>query len=226
MPQNPWAKAPGAWIFLDELLETVAQETGVSAAEAARLLREHLETGAVRSEVRKYLLPITVSEPPYLLDLDAPLELGDFKPLRPVDWDRVDWATGTLDSNRVRVRREDVRRVLEGAGVMAKRSATAKCGSIEGEQTTLLEAIGKTASAGSIPMPRRRTGPRPLTRDRVMREMRNDLHCGRFTSDELRGIKQESLAKQYKVSRDTARKALIAVLLESVGVSAASNSDK
>ncbi|MFZ1951068.1 MAG: hypothetical protein WCA05_11500 [Pseudolabrys sp.] len=44
--------------------------------------------------------------------------------------------------------------------------------------------------------------------------MRNDIHQGRYTVAQLRDMLEKNLATNYRVSRDTARKARNAVMSE------------
>jgi hypothetical protein len=66
------------------------------------------------------------------------------------------------------------------------------------------------------PVPRRaaKRGPPPTTLEATKTRMRNDIDAGRYTAVQLRDMKQEALAKTYDVSRETARKALDAMLSE------------
>jgi hypothetical protein len=123
--QNAWTSAPGAWIILNQVLEWVEQELGVTRDEAANLLRGPLERCEIYSEVQCHLLPISAHEWPYFVDMDEPLEVGPFRPMTPPDWDRV-WNSTTLllDDNPVRVSREDIIRVLKDAGALATESGT------------------------------------------------------------------------------------------------------
>jgi hypothetical protein len=61
----------------------------------------------------------------------------------------------------------------------------------------------------------RRRGPRPWQFERIREEMRKDIRQRRRTVTELQNMREKELASQYRVSRDTARKARQAVLSES-----------
>ena len=65
----------------------------------------------------------------------------------------------------------------------------------------------------------RNRGPRPLKLEATKRAIRDDLDAGRHTPTQLRDMKEVALAKTYGVNRDTARKALAAVLSGFVGKS-------
>jgi hypothetical protein len=64
--------------------------------------------------------------------------------------------------------------------------------------------------------PRPRRGPRPKKRDEVKELMRSALACRRVTKQALTEEKEEVLASEYGVSRDTARRARREVLAEFV----------
>jgi hypothetical protein len=65
-------------------------------------------------------------------------------------------------------------------------------------------------------------GRRPQVSNRVKDSMRQDIQEKRFTKQELSGMSEEALAAQYEASRDTCRKARLAVLSESKIVEIAS----
>lgn len=65
--------------------------------------------------------------------------------------------------------------------------------------------------------PAGRRGPPPLKMTEIAERMREELRTGAKTIDELRGTKQESLAAEYGVSRDTIAKAIRVVLSELSG---------
>ena len=46
-----WASAPGAWVLLADLPDTVERELGIAKSEAIRVLRHPLETGFVHAQV-------------------------------------------------------------------------------------------------------------------------------------------------------------------------------
>jgi|GraSoiStandDraft_16_1057320.scaffolds.fasta_scaffold331617_1 hypothetical protein len=60
----------------------------------------------------------------------------------------------------------------------------------------------------------RRRGARPKKTEQVKGAMRNDIQQGRLTAAALKNMLEKNLAENYGVSRDTARKARNAVLLE------------
>jgi pyruvate/2-oxoglutarate dehydrogenase complex dihydrolipoamide acyltransferase (E2) component len=62
--------------------------------------------------------------------------------------------------------------------------------------------------------PRRRRGARPEKFENAKDAMRNDIHQGRYTVAQLRDMLEKNLATNYRVSRDTARKARNAVMSE------------
>jgi hypothetical protein len=86
---------------------------GITPRDAADALRGPLESGKIDAEARRWRLPIAVYTPPYELDLDEPLEPGDFTPMTLSDWQRVDWGTGTLDGAPIRVKRDQVMKMLK-----------------------------------------------------------------------------------------------------------------
>jgi hypothetical protein len=61
--------------------------------------------------------------------------------------------------------------------------------------------------AKALPAPPGRRGPRPVKRDSVKAAMLKDIHDGRFTVQELRDMPEESMAAEYKASRDVCRSA-------------------
>jgi hypothetical protein len=75
-----------------------------------------------------------------------------------------------------------------------------------------------------VSLPQKRRGPHPTERNRATAMMVEDIRAGKRTLDDLRNMKQDSLADCYGLkSRDTARKALASAVAEIVGIS---NSDK
>lgn len=64
---------------------------------------------------------------------------------------------------------------------------------------------------------RKPRGPSPVKRKQVVQAMMAKIKSGSTTVDQLRGEKEEALAAQYHVSRDTARKARAEVLTQSHG---------
>ena len=64
---------------------------------------------------------------------------------------------------------------------------------------------------------RKPRGPRPEKRKQVVQKMMDKIKSGSTTVDQLRGEKEEALAVQYGVSRDTVRKARAEVLTQSHG---------
>lgn len=60
-------------------------------------------------------------------------------------------------------------------------------------------------------------GPRPNKRAGVIAKMRRDIEEDRVSRENLKGMKEEAMASNYGVSRDTARKARLVVLDESLG---------
>jgi len=59
-------------------------------------------------------------------------------------------------------------------------------------------------------------GPRPKKLEQVKDTMRRDIREGRYTRATLRAMLEKNLAATYGVSRDTARKARVAILSEFV----------
>jgi hypothetical protein len=86
---------------------------GITPGDAADALRGPLESGEIDAEARRWKLKITAYEPPYLLDLDEPFDVDDFTPMTLSDWQRVDWLVGTLDNLPIRVKRDQVMKILE-----------------------------------------------------------------------------------------------------------------
>jgi hypothetical protein len=58
------------------------------------------------------------------------------------------------------------------------------------------------------------TGPRPVKRERVAADMQAAIAEGKITREKLKDEKEEVLASQYKVNRETARNARAKVLSE------------
>jgi hypothetical protein len=84
-------------------------------------------------------------------------------------------------------------------------------------------ALSAAAGRATKDSAQRRRGPPPKKLELVKKAMRDDIQSGQQTIDTLRCMLEKNLAKRYRSSRDTARKARSAVLLEFVGNS---NSDK
>jgi hypothetical protein len=73
----------------------------------------------------------------------------------------------------------------------------------------LEQTDNSVAKKVSVQRPR---GRRPKKRELVMQRMISDIGTGQRTIDELQGMIEKQLASTYHVSRDTARKALAAVV--------------
>jgi hypothetical protein len=74
--------------------------------------------------------------------------------------------------------------------------------------------------------PRQRPGPKPQKTEAAKRAMMGDIEKKRLTLDDLRDMKQESLAAMYGVSREiavNAREAVLSSYGDRVGIG---NSDK
>jgi chaperonin GroEL len=97
---------------------------------------------------------------------------------------------------------------------------TAQRAIITRETTTIIGADEK-ASDSVI-----RQGPRPATMLRVKQQILAQIAAGCITMNELRAMKQESLAARFGVGRETAQRALRAAAAEAVGVFQRENSDK
>jgi hypothetical protein len=69
----------------------------------------------------------------------------------------------------------------------------------------------------------RRRGRKPEIMNRVKEDMKRDIREGRYSPADLQAMREKKMATTYDASRDTARKALAAVLSEIVEKS---NSDK
>ena len=75
--------------------------------------------------------------------------------------------------------------------------------------------ISKKAAAASAAVGSERPrGPRPQKFERTRDAMRNDIQQKRYTAAQLENMLEKDLSATYGVSRDTARKARDAVLLE------------
>jgi hypothetical protein len=108
---------------------------------------------------------------------------------------------------RIRVARIDLHRAIQRAA-----SETA----VEGQEVPV--GCGRRSTAGprksSAAGPGRPRGPRPQKFEQTKEAMRNELQQGRLTVAQLDDMLEKNLATNYNVSRDTARKARNAVLLE------------
>jgi hypothetical protein len=75
----------------------------------------------------------------------------------------------------------------------------------------ILDAVSQTPRAATL-APAYRQRAKKL--ERVKEAMRDDVRQGRYTLSELQNMAEKSMAANYGVSRDTARKALKAILSE------------
>jgi hypothetical protein len=109
-----WASAIGAWVPLANLLSVIEQETSVSPDEAARVLREPLESCNIDAEVVNSSGPFD-----YRCNSIYAKRVGlpDPDRLSPQDWRHVDWAAGTLGGHTIRVRWTDVIEQLRQVGL-------------------------------------------------------------------------------------------------------------
>lgn len=168
----------------------IREPRGVSDGAACTLLCQACESGVVRS--RKLPWPEPDEEPIY--DPWRP-------PISKLDWygASIDlehgWlilASGEIVRGDVEINADDLRLWL------IQRDA----------EKIEPEAAPKRAAS------KRNRGPRPLKLEATKRAIRDDLNAGRHTPTQLRDMKEVALAKTYGVNRDTARKALAAVLSE------------
>ena len=83
-----------------------------------------------------------------------------------------------------------------------------------GKQGQLLIDTNDLKRAGQPEKQRGTRGPEPKTRDRVVREMKDDIRAGHWTIDGFKKEKQEVLIKRYKCSTQVVREARSIVLSE------------
>jgi hypothetical protein len=176
------------WLSLVDAVSDIREACGVSGGVACTFLRQACESGVVRSRKRPW--PEQPDEPPEPIydhwGLPIPIE----------NWHgaSIDLSDGWLFLAGDKLLRADVE---INADDLRHRLGTEK---VEFDQ---------------IPKRVGRRGPKPVTLEATKTKMRDALVNGRLTKTELRGVKEESLAKHYGgVSRETARKARDAVLSE------------
>jgi hypothetical protein len=166
-------------------------------------------------------------------DLQIPLEI---KP-QDLDWERScpvkPWVvrrgsfspSGYWHLEWIKVCKADVTNVLCAAKVQDEtttRHASSETPAISTSRPALESQdmpIGPGPSSTAGPRkpgvgPARRRGARPQKFEQARDAMRNDIQHGRHTVADLENMLEKNLATNYGVSRDTARKARKAVLLE------------
>jgi len=113
MQNDPWDKAPGAWVMLADLFARIKKELNIGPEEAAMTLRGPLEGLRIRAELIGWGGPFT----PNWVGPGAPafrgLSMNDQAYRVSSDgWNMVDWTSGTLCEHRIKLLWSDVRREL------------------------------------------------------------------------------------------------------------------
>jgi hypothetical protein len=182
-------KSP-SWLNLVDAVRAVRDARGVSDGAACTLLCQACESGEVRSCKRPW--PEQPDEPP------EPIYDHWSPPISKLDWygASIDLEQGWL--------------VLAGGEIVRGQveiNAADVCSWLSVEEIKPEEVLKPTTVV-------RKRGPKPLKLEATKRQMRDDIAAGRSTEMQLRDMKEEALARTYRVNRDTARKARDTVLSE------------
>ena len=170
------------WLSLVDAVRAIREARGVSGGAACTLLCQACESGVVRSRKRPW--PEQPDEPP------EPI----YSPPIPIE----NWHGASIDLSNGWL-------ILAGDKLLRA--------DVEINADDLSHWLGtEKAEFDQIPKRARKRGPKPLMLEATRRAMRGDIAASRTTEMQLREMKEEALARTYRVSRDTARKARDAVL--------------
>jgi hypothetical protein len=228
---------PSAWERLSDAATRVMTAAGLSKDEAQSDICQAIADGAVkirgklgRHTTRHSRASETVLEGK---DFDVPttiksedLDWEKSRPVKPWMVRRGIFAlAGYWDLDWIELSRTDVTNVLcparkqnESAKLaLSETGATSRSRpALESQETPA--GSGPRSTAGprksGAARPARHRGPRPKKFEQARDAMRNDLQKGRLTAAGLETMLEKTLAADYGVSRDTARKARKAVLSE------------
>ena len=184
------------WLSLVDAVRAIREARGVSGGAACTLLCQACESGVVRSCKRPW--PEQRDEPP------EPIYDHWRPPISKLDWHgaSIDLEHGWL--------------ILAGDKLLladVEINADDLCIWLIQRDAEKIEPEAAPKRAAST----RNRGPRPFKLEATKRAIGDDLVAGRHTQTQLRDMKEVALAKTYGVSRDTARKALAAVLSGFIG---------
>jgi hypothetical protein len=177
-----------SWLYLAGAVRAVRDARGVSDGAACTLLCQACESGVVRSRKRPW--PEQPDEPP------EPI-YDHWSPPIPIE----DWHGASIDLSHGWL-------ILAGDKLLRA--------DVEINADDLRHWLGtEKVEFDQIPKRVGKRGPKPVKLEATKTRMRDDLANGRLTKMELRDMNEEALAETYGgVSRETARKARDAVLLE------------
>jgi hypothetical protein len=211
------------WERLSDALARVIEATGLSQAEAQADICRAIEDGTIdiQGELGTYMHGGTAGS--------TILQGNAFKVPKNLKAEHLDWVRsrptglwlvqreafrrpGHWSLNWVELFRADVTSALCAAELGHGAIPLASSDSLKIVQTGQVRPVAPGQSGGSGPA--RRRGPRPVKFERAKNAMKDELKMGRRTVDDLENMLEKDLAAEYGVSRETARKARNAVLLE------------
>lgn len=223
---SPWERLP-------DTRRRVMAETGCSQLEAETDICRALADGVVnfRGKLKKHATS-------HMRAGDSVLEQSAFQIPSKIDRDELDWEQsrprkpwivkrghfqplGYWELEWILLSKADVTRALCTAGEDGPstrrdelHAADAERVALDSTQTSTALAPRSTKGTRSSPGSARRRGPRPTKLFRVREAMRNDIRQGLLSAADLGAMLEKTLAANYGVSRDTARKARRVILQE------------